>query len=106
MTFREMLYFLSPTARAQLQTVLKEVQQRLSPTDWERLQTFVGRMPLEWRAAMMAFVLQRETHAPTVGTEAPDFTLPRLSSDKSEEWVQLASFRHRKPVALIFGSFT
>jgi hypothetical protein len=52
---------------------------------------------------MMAFVAQRETHAPEVGTEAPDFTLPRLGSD---EWVRLASFRHHKPVALIFGSFT
>jgi hypothetical protein len=106
MTFQKTLQFLSPRARARLQTILEVVQQRLSPTDWERLQTFIGRMPLEWRAAMMAFVLQRETHAPAVGTEAPDFTLPRLSSDKSDEWVQLASFRHFKPVALIFGSFT
>jgi hypothetical protein len=106
MTFQETLQFLSPTARAQLQTFLEVLQQRLSPTDWERLQTFVERMPLEWRAAMMTFVVQRETHAPAVGTEAPDFTLPRLSSDTSAAGVQLASFRHRKPVALIFGSFT
>jgi hypothetical protein len=106
MTFQETLQLLSPTARARLHTLLDVLQQRLSPTDWERLQTFIRRMPLEWRAAMMAFVLQRETHAPAVGTEAPDFTLPRLGSDKSDAWVQLASFRHRKPVALIFGSFT
>jgi hypothetical protein len=106
MIFQETLQFLSPTARTQLKTFLEVLQQRLSPTDWERLQTFVERMLLEWRAAMMAFVAQRETHAPAVGTEAPDFTLPRLRSDKSDEWVQLASFRHRKPVALIFGSFT
>jgi hypothetical protein len=103
MTFQETLQFLSPIARAQLQTFLEMVQQHISPTDWERLQTFIERMHPGQRAAMMAFVAQRETHAPAVGTEAPDFTLPRLGSD---ERVQLASFRHYKPVALIFGSFT
>ena len=103
MTYQETLQSLSPTAQAQLQTFLDVLQQRLSPTDWERLQTFLERMHPERRAAMMAFVAQRETHAPAVGTEAPDFILPRLGSD---EWVQLASFRHYKPVALIFGSFS
>jgi hypothetical protein len=103
MTYQETLQSLSPTAQAQLQTFLEVLQQRLSPTDWERLQTFLERMHPERRAAMMAFVAQRETHAPAVGTEAPDFILPRLGSD---EWVQLASFRHHKPVALIFGSFS
>ena len=62
--------------------------------------TFIERMHPERQAAMMAFVAQRETHAPALGTEAPDFTLPRLGSD---EWVQLTSFRHHQPVALIFG---
>jgi len=52
---------------------------------------------------MMRFIAQRETHAPAVGTEAPDFELPRLGSG---EHVRLSSFRHLQPVALIFGSFT
>ncbi len=103
MTFQETLQSLPPTARAQLLTFLGALQQHLSPTDWERLQTFIERMHPARRAAMMAFIAQRETHAPAIGTEAPDFTLPRLGSD---EWVQLTSFRHRQPVALIFGSFS
>jgi hypothetical protein len=81
-----------------LQTFLEVLQQRLSPTDWERLQTFLERMPPVRRAALMAFVAPRELHAPAVGTEAPDFTLPRLGSDA---WVQLASSRHYKDEWLV-----
>jgi hypothetical protein len=82
------------------QEMLKE---RLSPTDWQRLQAFTASMESEQRAAMMQFIAQRETHAPAVGDEAPDFELPRLGS---AERVRLSSFRNRQPVALIFGSFT
>jgi len=104
MTFQETLqYHFSPTARESLQTFLDMLQQHLSPTDWERLQTFIDSMPPERRAAMLGFIAQRETHAPAIGTEAPDFELPRLGGG---ERVQLSSFRHDKPVALIFGSFT
>jgi hypothetical protein len=52
---------------------------------------------------MMQFIAQRETHAPAVGDEALDFELPRLNST---EQIRLSSFRHYKPVALIFGSYT
>jgi hypothetical protein len=82
------------------QEMLKE---RLSPTDWQRMQTFISGMEPEQRAAMMQFIAQRETHAPAVGDEAPDFELPRLGS---AERVRLSSFRNHQPVALIFGSFT
>jgi hypothetical protein len=82
------------------QEMLKE---RLSPTDWQRLQAFTARMAPEQRVAMMQFIAQRETHAPAVGDEAPDFELPRLDSTGQ---VRLSSFRHYKPVALIFGSYT
>jgi len=82
------------------QEMLKE---RLSPTDWQRLQAFTAGMVPEQRAAMMQFIAQRETHAPAVSNEAPDFELPRLDST---EQVRLSSFRHYKPVALIFGSYT
>jgi hypothetical protein len=104
MTFQETLqYHLSPTARESLQTFLEVLQQHLSPTDWERLQTFIDSVNPEQRAAMLGFIAQRETHAPAVGAEAPDFELPRLGRD---ERVRLSSFRHDKPVALIFGSYT
>ncbi len=38
-----------------------------------------------------------------VGDEAPDFMLPTTSHDAN---VQLASFRRRQPVVLVFGSYT
>ena len=103
MTLQEMLQHLSPTIRAQLQPFLDVLQLRLSPTDWKRMLTFLGSMDPERRAALVTFLAQRETHAPAVGTEAPDFELPRLGSD---ERVRLSSFRNHKPVALIFGSFS
>jgi hypothetical protein len=104
MAFEETLqqHFL-PIEREQLQTFLDMLQQHLSPPDWERLQTFIDGMPPEQRADMLKFIAQRETHAPAVGTEAPDFELPRLGGG---EGVRLSSFRHLQPVALIFGSFT
>jgi hypothetical protein len=82
------------------QEMLKE---RLSPTDWQRLQAFTASMEPTQRAAMMQFIAQRETHAPAIGDEAPDFELPLLGRT---ERVRLSAFRHHKPVALIFGSFT
>ena len=41
--------------------------------------------------------------APGVGEPAPDFTLERLGSEEVET---LSRFRGRRPVGLIFGSFT
>jgi hypothetical protein len=40
---------------------------------------------------------------PPVGRLAPDFSLPNLDDDKA---IALSSFRGKKPVVLIFGSFT
>ena len=65
------------------QEMLKE---RLSPTDWQRMQAFIGSMGPEQRAAMMQFIAQRETHAPAVGDEAPDFELPRLDHGGENPW--------------------
>lgn len=79
------------------------LKKHLSPTDLQRMQDFMASMEPEQRAGLMQFIAQRETQAPAVGTEAPDFELPRLESD---ERVRLSSFRDQKPVALIFGSFT
>ena len=79
------------------------LKKHLSPTDFQRMQDFMTSMEPEQRAGLMQFIAQRETQAPAVGTEAPDFELPRL---ESAERVRLSSFRAQKPVALIFGSFT
>ena len=79
------------------------LQKHLSPTDFRRMQDFMANMEPEQRAGLMQFIAQRETQAPAVGAEAPDFALPRL---EGAERVRLSSFRAQKPVALIFGSFT
>lgn len=46
---------------------------------------------------------ERKNDSLRVGDPAPDFSLPRLK-DKGE--VKLSSFQGKKPVVLIFGSYT
>jgi len=41
-----------------------------------------------------------------VGKMAPDFALPKLHGVEGDALVRLSSFRGKKPVALIFGSYT
>ena len=54
------------------------------------------------RQAMEA-VVARDEMGPHVGDAPPDFNLKRLGSD---ERVRLSSFKGKRPVALIFGSYT
>jgi len=51
---------------------------------------------------MIADRKSRDT-APRVGEDAPNFS---LSTKGGERTVELASFRGKKPVVLIFGSYT
>jgi peroxiredoxin len=44
-----------------------------------------------------------DAHAPRAGDMAPDFTLFDIDGQDS---VTLSDFRGKKPVALVFGSFT
>jgi peroxiredoxin len=44
-----------------------------------------------------------EASAPKVGDTAPDFELYDINGQNP---IRLSDFRHRKPVALVFGSFT
>ncbi len=44
-----------------------------------------------------------DAHAPKVGDVAPDFELCDING---KNLVRLSDFRGRKPVALIFGSYT
>ena len=41
--------------------------------------------------------------APSLGSDAPNFKLKRFDS---EQTVELASFEGKKPVVLVFGSYT
>ncbi len=86
-----------------LDTFMDLLRKNLSDADFKRMMAFIGGMEPERRTAMTQFLAERETLAPAIGAEAPDFTLPRLDST---EQVRLSSFRGSKPVALIFGSYT
>jgi peroxiredoxin len=44
-----------------------------------------------------------DANAPKVGDLAPDF---ELTDTNGENLIRLSDFRGRKPVALVFGSFT
>lgn len=44
-----------------------------------------------------------DAQAPKVGDLAPDF---ELADSQGKNQIRLSDFRDRKPVALIFGSFT
>ena len=79
------------------------LKKHLSEKDLTRMMEFTNAMPPERRVSFMKFLSDRETHAPAVGTDAPDFVLPKLGDNES---VQLSAFRGHKPVALIFGSYT
>ena len=55
------------------------------------------------RTQASAWQKKYDDQAPKVGDWAPDF---ELFDSKGENPVRLSDFRGKKPVALIFGSFT
>lgn len=57
----------------------------------------------EYRKLEMEWFRKYDADAPKRGDEAPDFKLFDISGEKS---VRLSDFRGKKPVVLIFGSFT
>src|SRR5258705_12650990 len=104
MTVRELFY----AARARRSTIramdfVAELKKHLSPVDFDRMTQWMIGLDSAERTAMMGFIAARETKAPAIGEEAPDFELPLRGSGKR---VRLTSFRGRWPVALIFGSYT
>ena len=56
-----------------------------------------------FRSRVMKKQLALNKIAPKAGDLAPDFTLKAVSGTKS---VTLSEFRGKRPVALVFGSFT
>ena len=50
-----------------------------------------------------AWQKKHDANAPKVGDLAPDFELTDVSG---EQQVRLSDFQGKKPVALVFGSFT
>jgi len=86
-----------------MDTFMNLLRKHLSEKDFNRMVAFTSAMEPERRAVTMKFIAERETQGPAIGSNAPDFKLPRLEGG---ELVQLSSFNGKKPVALIFGSYT
>jgi hypothetical protein len=86
-----------------LDTFIELLRKNLSELDFGRMMAFTAGMAPERRTAMMQFLADREPLAPAIGADAPDFDLPQLGT---AERVRLSQFRGRRPVALIFGSYT
>jgi len=61
------------------------------------------RFNIGFRKSLMLAQKMVDANAPRVGDMAPDFTLFDIEGKNS---VTLSSFRGKKPVALVFGSFT
>ena len=61
------------------------------------------RFMMKYRSDKMGAQKEFDRRAPKSGDLAPDFTLKDASGTRS---VTLSDFRGKKPVALVFGSFT
>jgi len=61
------------------------------------------RYNIGFRKSLMPAQKKLNAKAPRVGDMAPDFTLYDIGGKNS---VTLSSFRGKKPVALVFGSYT
>ena len=59
--------------------------------------------PVYWLKMLLSGQLGSMTKGPELGDPAPDFDLPTFDDTQR---VKLSSFRGKKPVVLIFGSFT
>jgi len=57
----------------------------------------------EWRAQELDWQLTNDLNSPKVGDLAPDF---ELEDPRGEKSIRLSSFFGKRPVALVFGSYT
>ena len=58
---------------------------------------------MRYRKEHTAWQAKYDAHAPKAGDPAPDFELSDVDGEHS---VRLSDFQGKKPVALVFGSFT
>jgi hypothetical protein len=57
----------------------------------------------EWRTHELSWQLSNDRHSPKVGDLAPDF---ELADPTGQHTARLSDFRGKRPVALVFGSYT
>ena len=99
---------LSPEDRQNFRRVLGEVKTQLKAESKERiparrvLEVCGDELSREIQDALQS-IIKRDEMGPKIGQVPPDINLKLMGS---EERVQLASFQGKRPVALVFGSYT
>jgi signal recognition particle GTPase len=99
---------LTPEERRNFRSVIQKIrEERKAATGKgvsarEVLESQGKEFPSQVRRALEG-VAARDEMGPKVGQEPPDFFLKRMGS---EERVRLSSFKGKRPVALVFGSYT
>ena len=88
--------------------ILRELGRELKISDGRRLSLKElidsGKIPVpeELRPAIESFA-ERDAMGPEIGAPAIDFCLKRLDAG---EYIRLSDFQNKRPVAVIFGSYT
>ena len=99
---------LSQEDRQNFRRVLTELKTQLKSGSSERiparkiLEVCGDELSEQTREALQT-VIKRDEMGPKIGQVPPDINLKLMGS---EERVQLSSFRGKRPVALVFGSYT
>ena len=94
--------------RHNFRRIIQEIRTQMKTAPGQRiparqiLETCAEEMPETTRVALEA-VMARDEMGPKIGDPPPDFYLKKMVS---EERVRLSSFQGKRPVALIFGSYT
>ena len=103
----QVLSAMSQEERLDFGQVMREVKAQAiasggAKTRQQVMESLKSDCPEELRERLDA-VMRRERMGPHDGETPPDFNLKRMGT---EERVRLSSFKGKKPVALIFGSYT
>jgi len=96
----------APQAREQFALIVREVSREIKEQPGlsrvDALERHLGSCP-DWLKLAVEDLIGEEAMGPIEDQEAPDFCLNRLGR---QETVRLTQFRGKRPVALIFGSYT
>ena len=104
----EKVMYLAQEVRSEYRAIISELHSELKAAAgsgtsikklWDSRKAVVS---AEVREAVES-VIARDELGPKVGEPAVDFDLKRMGS---QERVRLSSFKGRRPVALVFGSYT
>jgi hypothetical protein len=92
--------------KSMLAGVKGELERRGVETSELGLEDLADAMAHPEAARSVEEIMAREATSVQVGDPAPDFDLPRLTGSDRGQRVRLSEHFGKRPVALIFGSYT